>query len=53
MKLQKTAAVAMLVLALTTACGNDPTGDVDTGTGGNDVTTTGGNVETTGGGVYN
>jgi len=46
MKLRKTAATAMLVLILVTACGDDdPTGDVETGTGGG--------VETTIGGPYN
>jgi ABC-type glycerol-3-phosphate transport system substrate-binding protein len=46
MKLRKSTITAMLVLALLAACGNDdPTGDVETGTGGN--------VETTGGGAYN
>jgi hypothetical protein len=44
MKLRKTA-LAMLFMALITACGNDPTGDVETGTGGN--------VKTTGGSAYN
>ena len=52
----------MLALALLAACGGEePTGDVETGTGGNvetttggnDVTTTGGDTETTGGGAYN
>jgi len=46
MKLRKSTITAILVLVLVAACANDdPTGDVDSGTGGN--------VETTGGGVYN